>query len=80
MLARHRGLLASAYRAEQGRQGATAFDRQQTRIYNSFANQASPVRFCSTASAVVHRANGLDSPAFALAAPHMLGELRASLH
>jgi protein required for attachment to host cells len=79
MLAHHRELLASAYRQEQARQGARAFERQQTRIYNTFANQASPARFCGAASAVAHRANGLDSAAFALAAPRMLGELRASL-
>jgi hypothetical protein len=80
MLARHRALLDTVYRQEQARQGARAFDRQQTRIYNIFANQASPARFCGAASSVAHRANGLDSAAFALAAPHMLGELKASLH
>lgn len=79
MLARHRALLAAAYRQEQGRQGK-AFDRQQTRVYNTFANQASPSRFCSTASTVAQRANGLDSAAFAVAAPRLLGVLRASLH
>lgn len=79
MLTRHRDLLATAYRREQERQGTRAFDRQQTRIYNTFANQTSPARFCGTASSVVHRVNGLDSAAFTLAAPRMLGELRASL-
>jgi hypothetical protein len=79
MLARHRGLLAAAYRQEQGRQGAGAFDRAQTRVYNTFANQTSPVRFCSAASQVAQRANGLDSAAFAVAAPRLLGELKASL-
>jgi hypothetical protein len=79
MLTHHRELLATAYRREQERQGARAFDRQQTRIYNTFANQTSPVRFCGTASSVAHRVNGLDSAGFTLAAPHMLGELRASL-
>lgn len=79
LLTRHRGLLDAAYRTEQGRQGVSAFDRQQTRVYNGFANQASPARFCMTASAVAQRANGLDSPALALAAPKMLGELRAAL-
>ena len=78
MLARHRGLLAAAYRQEQGRQG-NAFDRQQTRVYNTFANQPSPTRFCSAASFAVQRANSLDSGAFANAAPRLLGDLRASL-
>ncbi|MBW8753691.1 MAG: hypothetical protein JF595_06000 [Sphingomonadales bacterium] len=79
LLTRHRGLLAAAYRQEQGRRGVSAFDRQQTRIYNSFANQPSPMRFCSAASAAAQRANRLDSAAFALAAPRLLGELKASL-
>ncbi|MCW1431021.1 hypothetical protein [Novosphingobium sp. JCM 18896] len=79
MLTRHRGLLATAYREEQGRQGLGAFDRQQTRVYNTFANQASPARFCQAASTVAQRANALDSTQFASAAPHMLGELKASL-
>lgn len=79
MLAHHRGLLAAAYRQEQGKQGVAAFDRQQTRVYNTFANPASPARFCSTASTVAQRANGLPSPAFAEAAPTLFGELRASL-
>ena len=79
MLAHHRGLLAAAYRQEQGKQGIAAFDRQQTRVYNTFANPASPARFCIAASVVAQRANGLPSPAFAEAAPTLLGELRASL-
>lgn len=79
MLARHRALLASAYRQEQGRHGVSTFDRQQTRLYNTFANQRSPARFCTTASSVAHRANGLDSSRLATAAPDLFGELRASL-
>lgn len=79
MLTRHRSLLAAAYRQEQGRQSVGAFDRQQTRVYNTFANQPSPARFCHAASAVAQRANALDSAQFASAAPHMFGELKASL-
>lgn len=79
MLTRHRSVLAAAYRQEQGRQGVSAFDRQQTRIYNTFANQPSPARFCSAASSAVQRANSLDSAAFASSAPRLLGDLRASL-
>jgi hypothetical protein len=78
MLARHRALLAAAYRQEQGRQGP-AFDRQQTRIYNTFANQRSPKRFCSAASAAADRVNRLDSAALATAAPALLVELKAAL-
>lgn len=79
MLQRHRDLLAAAYRRELGKQAISVFDRQQTRVYNTFANQASPVRFCNTASVVAERANGLDSARFAVAAPGLLGQLRASL-
>jgi hypothetical protein len=79
LLTRHKALLAAAYRREQTRQGANAFDRQQTRLYNGFANQASPAHFCRTAGAVVQRAIGLDSAALSVAAPGLLGELRASL-
>jgi hypothetical protein len=79
MLTRHRELLAAAYRQEQGRQGASSFDRQQTRLYNTFANQQSPARFCSAASSAVRQANSLDSVAFASAAPQLFGNLRASL-
>lgn len=79
LLARHKDLLAAAYRQEQARQGAATFDREQTRIYNGFANQASPVQFCRTAGDVAQRANGLQSAALVTAAPWLLGELRASL-
>lgn len=79
MLTRHRALLATAYRQEQGRQSASAFDRQQTRIYNTFVNQQSPARFCTAASSAVQRANSLDSVAFASEAPRLFGDLRASL-
>lgn len=79
LLARHRDLLAAAYRQEQVRQGVTAFDRQQTRVYNGFANQASPAQFCQAAASVAQRANGLQSAALVTAAPRLLGELRASL-
>ena len=79
LLTRHRALLAAAHRQEQGRVGVQAFDRQQTRVYNSFANQRSPARFCTAASTVAQRANGIDSAALATAAPRLLGELKASL-
>lgn len=79
MLSRHRSLLATAYRQEQSRQSLSAFDRQQTRLYNVFANQASPAHFCNTARVVAQRANGLDSAALASAAPRLVSELQASL-
>lgn len=79
MLARHRELLAAAYRQEQRRQGASAFDRQQTRLYNRFANQRSPERFCHAASGIAQRANGLSSAGLVTAAPSLLAELEAPL-
>lgn len=79
LLTHHRDLLAAAYRQEQARQGTAAFDRQQTRLYNGFANQASPTYFCQAAESIAQRANSLQSAALVTAAPRLLGELRASL-
>lgn len=79
LLSHHRELLAIAYRQEQARQGVAAFDRQQTRLYNGFANQASPIYFCQAAESIAQRANALQSAALVTAAPRLLGELRASL-
>jgi len=79
LLALHAAVLATAYRQEQARQGMSAFDSQQTRLYNGFANQASPAYFCDAAASVAQRANGLQSAALVEAAPQLVWELRASL-
>ena len=75
LLTRHRTLLASAYSAEQHRQGAR-FDRSQTRLYNRFSNQPNPVQFCRDAASVARRAVAMDSPTLAVNARGLLGELR----
>ena len=74
LLSRHRGLFAAAYSAEQRRQGS-GFDRHQTRIYNRFANQRDPARFCRSAAGVANRAVAMDSPALSRRASSLLSEL-----
>ena len=74
LLSRHRGLLASAYAAEQRRYRA-GMDRHQTQLYNRFAFQPKPDQFCRSAALVASEANGLDSPALARAAPRLLSRL-----
>ena len=79
LLSRHRDLLAAAYKAEERRLGRAGFDRQQTKIYNRFANPRSPQRFCQTASDVAKRANRMDSNSLAPAARGMASELERRL-
>ncbi len=79
LLSHHRALLASAYQTEQRRLGQAAFDRQQTRIYNRFANQRSPVEFCATAASIASRASSMDSASLPPAAPRMVSELESRL-
>lgn len=79
LLTRHDALLATAYLQEQGRQNPETFDRQQTRLYNTFANQASAPHFCQAAIAVAQRAIGLDSSGLAAEAPRLLAQLQAAL-
>jgi len=79
MLSRHRALLAAAYKEEERRLGRAGFDRQQTRIYNRFANQRSPERFCQTASDLAKRANRMDSASLAPASRGMVSELERRL-
>jgi hypothetical protein len=79
MLTRHRTILDAAYRAEQRRYGGASFDKHQTRLYNRFANQRSPERFCQAAASVAVRANGMDSATLSPASPRLLGELEGSL-
>ena len=77
MLNRHNALFAAAYRAETQRLGQTGLDRQQTRIYNRFANQMSPGHFCHSAAWLAHQASVMDSPRLASASPQMVAELEA---
>lgn len=79
MLNRHRALFASAYRAETQRLGQAGLDRQQTRLYNRFANQPSPGNFCRSAAWLAGQASAMDSPRLASASPQMVAELEAQL-
>jgi len=75
VLNRHRALFDAVYHQEQKRHGVAAFDRQQTRLYNQFANQKSRARFCDAASHVAKRAGSMSSPGLAAASSGMVSEL-----
>lgn len=79
LLTRHRALLANAYQAERQRLGVEGLDRQQTRLYNRFANQRSRSRFCSSAAEIAGRASSMDSANLRPAAPRLATELEARL-
>lgn len=74
LLSRHRGLLASSYALEQRRYGA-GLDRHQTQLYNRFALQRSPERFCASASDVADQAVAMDSTALAKNAGSLLSRI-----
>ncbi len=79
VLTRHKTLLASAYRSETQRLGVAGLDRQQTRIYNQFANQRSPSDFCYAASAIANQAGNMDSPRLASASSGLAAQLESRL-
>lgn len=79
MLSRHRALFAVAYRTETQRLGQSGLDRQQTRLYNRFANQHSPGNFCRSAAYLANQASSMDSPRLASASPQMVAQLEAQL-
>ena len=79
LLSRHRTLLAIAYQAERQRLGVAGLDRQQTRLYNRFANQRSPQQFCRSAADVASRASSMDSANLRPAAPRLVAELETRL-
>jgi hypothetical protein len=74
MLSRHRSLLASAYSGEQRRYGK-GLDRHLTQLYNRFANQPSPARFCASAATIADEALRMDSAALSGQARRLLGRL-----
>ncbi len=78
VIARHVALMNAAYADEQRRHGKAGYDRHATQLYNRFANQKSPVRFCSMASQIARRAASLDSPALSREASGLLRRLRSS--
>lgn len=79
MLNRHRALLKTAYNSEVKKYGASAFDRQQTRVYNGFSQQQSPEDFCKAAAQVASEANELDSTKLYPAAPVLVAKLERGL-
>lgn len=79
MLSRHRVVLKAAYDYGTRRYGVSGFDKRQTRLYNRFANQRSPQRFCKAAASIASKANSMDSQALGSAAPRLYGELRSNL-
>lgn len=74
VLTRHKALLAEAYASEQRRYGK-GLDRHQTRLYNQFSNQQDPVKFCARAAAVARQVSTMESPALALGARNLLGQI-----
>jgi hypothetical protein len=74
LLSRHRGLLANAYAGEQRRYGK-GLDRHLTQIYNRFAYQPSPGKFCANAAAVADEATRMDSAALSSQARRLLARL-----
>ncbi len=74
LLNRHRALLAAAYTAEQRRYGK-GLDRHLTQIYNRFAYQPAPGKFCSDAAAVAGEAVRMDSVTLSSQAKRLLGQL-----
>jgi glucose/arabinose dehydrogenase len=74
LLSRHRGLLAAAYAGEQKRYGK-GLDRHLTQIYNRFAFQPSPGKFCTDAAAVASEAVRMDSATLSGQAKRLLGRL-----
>lgn len=73
-LGRHKALLSNAYAAEQRRHGK-ALDRHQTQLYNRFANQRNPSKFCAASASVAQRAVAMDSTALAANARRLLAEI-----
>ncbi|MFM5885909.1 MAG: hypothetical protein ACKOQ3_11415 [Novosphingobium sp.] len=74
LLSRHRGLLASAYAAEQ-RKYSGGMDRHLTQLYNRFALQRSPGQFCANAADVASEAAAMDSPTLARSAGSLLARI-----
>jgi hypothetical protein len=74
VLNRHRSLLASAYAGEQRRHGK-GLDRHLTQLYNRFAYQPSPGKFCANAAAVADEAARMDSATLSGQARRLLGQL-----
>ncbi len=75
LLKQHSALLASAYQSEQSRYGVVGLDRHQTQLYNRYALQRSPEKFCRAAANIASRATAMNSSELAPAAARLLEEI-----
>ncbi|MEZ5680580.1 MAG: hypothetical protein R3E14_04710 [Erythrobacter sp.] len=79
LLNRHSTLLDQTYRQEVARHGVKGLDRQQTKVYNSFAMQRSPQKFCGVAAEVARQANAMSSVELSPASPGLVARLESGL-
>ena len=79
LLRRHSDLLDKTYRQEVARHGVNGLDRQQTKVYNRFAMQRSPQKFCGVAADVARQANAMSSAQLSPAAPELVALLESGL-
>lgn len=78
LLSRHDRVLAASYRSEMQRHGQSGLDRHQTQIYNRFANQRSPERFCATAQGVARQALAMNAVQLSGQAPRLVSQLESA--
>ncbi|QPC99069.1 hypothetical protein [Qipengyuania soli] len=79
LLKRHSVLLDQTYRQEVARYGVAGLDRQQTKVYNRFAMQRSPQKFCGVAADVARQANAMSSAELSPASPGLVARLEGGL-
>ena len=79
LLKRHSTLLDQTYRQEVARHGVNGLDRQQTKVYNRFAMQRSPQKFCGVAADVARQANAMSSAELSPASPGLVAMLESGL-
>lgn len=79
LLRRHSDILDKTYRQEVARHGVMGLDRQQTKVYNRFAMQRSPQKFCGVAAEVARQANAMSSAQLSPAAPELVARLESGL-
>ena len=78
LLSRHDGLLDASYSGELRRYGQSGLDRHQTQLYNRFALQRSPARFCQAAQGVARRAVAMNATELTAGAPRLVAELESA--
>lgn len=79
LLRRHSVILDQTYRQEVALHGVAGLDRQQTRVYNRFALQRSPQKFCGIAAGVAREANAMSSAQLSPASPALVARLESGL-